>query len=367
MAEFESSAELYYDDRNQADFVSRPGSQSEMRPPSFTVLMATYNHSSYLSETLHSISNQTNRDFEVVIVDDGSTDDSWSLLQQWSAGENPDIDVLLVRTPNRGQSAALETGFLQSKGVWICLIDSDDIWLDEKLGRLAQTISNDHTHDCGMVVHPLQIMDEAGRLVGATRPLRARLTDGDARNEMRSTGRHVAPATSGIAIRRDVFNQLMPMATRSFKQAADSYLTFGATLITPILAIKEPLAHYRIHSGGQYLKRMLSVEGLRQTVNIQRTIANHFGMLDTVSRDSYFQRNEFALAKLSKAPFAGVLRAWLNLARATVSDKSFDIPARLLLVAFWSVMGILPARLFQSAWLRFQLFHTGLGRIDALA
>lgn len=333
--------------------------------PFFSVLIATYNQAQFLGETLESVAAQSCRDFEVVIVDDGSTDATPRMLAQWRAdfagvhGNRVVIDTI----PNSGQSAAVEHGFRLCLGHYVCLLDSDDRWLPAKLQRL-QDAAEAHP-EAGMLVHPLWVIDPHGRRTGEVRPKRAKLSDGDLREQLMLTGRHVASSTSAIAIRRDVLARLIPMPTRRFPSGADAYLAFGASLLAPVHALPEELGEYRLHPDGQYLRRMLTPEGLERSVEMQRTIARHFGLEGVMLRNSFFARNQFALEK-----FRGMtprqFRSFARLASATLRDRTFGVGSRLALLTFWCLCLLSPLPVFSRLWLAFQMKQTGYGKIGPL-
>jgi glycosyltransferase involved in cell wall biosynthesis len=329
--------------------------------PRFSVLMAAHNHDAYVEEALKSVAVQGYRDFEIVVVDDGSTDATAARVSTWmeSFRRTSGLRAELCRIENQGQSRALEYGFSMTRGSYVCLLDSDDRWLEDKLDRVDQAIAGSPT--AGMIAHPLFVIGSDGRRTGDIRPKRARLSQGDCRDQLRRTGRHVAPATSGVVIRRDVLERLLPMPTAGFSFGADAYLTFGATLEAPVVALAEPLGEYRVHSEGQFLRRMLSVDGLKRSIALQRTIAGHFGLDEALRRNSFFTRNVFALAKLEGTAGSQVA-AFRALANATVQDHSFSLPVRGALLAYWLACLVAPEPGFRRLWSRFQVSHTGYAR-----
>ncbi len=98
--------------------------------PRVSVVMSVYNGERYVGESIDSILGQTFRDFEFVIVDDGSVDDTPAVLERY---HDPRIKV--YRQPNRGQSSALNQGIRNASGWFIARMDADDISLPERLER----------------------------------------------------------------------------------------------------------------------------------------------------------------------------------------------------------------------------------------
>jgi glycosyltransferase involved in cell wall biosynthesis len=342
----------------------RPETEPAGEPAAFSVLVATYNQARYVRETLDSVAAQTNRDYEIVVVNDGSTDDTEASVSAWIGDfrrSHPNR-VVLSTIPNGGQSAAWEHGFRLCRGRYVCLLDSDDRWLPNKLAAVSGAAAADP--GAGMIVHPLYVIDPAGRRTGDVRPKRAKLSEGDLRTELRRSGRHVAPATSGIVISSGVFAQLVPMATRGFPFGADAYLSFGASMLAPVRALAEPLGEYRLHPGGQYIRRMLSAEGLSRSVELQLAIAGHFGVAEAARLNSGFARNVFALAKMSDG-HAQQLASFGRLGAATWRDGSFGLRDKLVLLAFWSACLVAPRPVFSRLWRVFQFKQTGFDKVTA--
>ncbi|HEU0015735.1 MAG TPA: glycosyltransferase [Longimicrobium sp.] len=336
---------------------------TEAAAPTFSVLVAAYNQAEWVEATLDSLAAQTCADWELVVVDDGSTDGTGERVAAWIIrfqASHPNRCVLHT-TENGGQSAAMEHGFALCRGRWMALLDSDDLWLPDKLARVAEAAAADG--EAGMIVHPLHVIDAAGRRTGDVRPKKAKLSRGDLRAEIRRTSRIVAPATSGMVIRADVFARLVPMPTKRFRTAADMYLALGAALLAPVHAIDEPLAEYRMHPDGQHVRTMLSPEGLGRWVELQDTLARHFGLEDAARRsNSYFVRHEFALAKLRGGP-AGQAAAYRRLLGATWRDGSFGARERLLFTMYWTACLLSPRPVFRRLWRAFQMKQTGFDRI----
>jgi len=215
-----------------------------------------------------------------------------------------------------------------------------------------------------MIVHPQFVIDPEGRRTGDIRPKSAKLSHGDLRAQMRLTGRHVAGATSGVTIRADLFRALMPMPTKEFKSAADQYLTFGATFMEPVYALSTPLSEYRVHPDGQYIRRMMTADGVSRQMDLQRTIAAHFGVEDVIDRNPFFARHRFALAKLRES-FTEQCAAYGVLVRALWVDGSFSALQKSAFAIFWGIALLAPRSQFLRMWKWFQFKQTGRGRVPS--
>ncbi len=103
-----------------------------MEDPLVSVIIPVYNGSQWIARTLASARAQTYSYFEIIVVDDGSTDDTPSIVE---AAAVQDKRIQLFRGPHRGVSAARNFGFLQTHGSMIAPLDADDLWHPEKLSR----------------------------------------------------------------------------------------------------------------------------------------------------------------------------------------------------------------------------------------
>jgi glycosyltransferase involved in cell wall biosynthesis len=97
--------------------------------PLVSVIIPTYNRADLVRQALASVQAQTYRDFEIVVVDDGGTDGAFEVLSAWQ-----EIRVLR-HVCRRGVSAARNTGVAAARGEWLAFLDSDDLWLPDKLAR----------------------------------------------------------------------------------------------------------------------------------------------------------------------------------------------------------------------------------------
>ena len=107
--------------------------------PSVSVLMSCYNAARWLGEAIESVLRQTHTDFEFIIVDDGSKDDTPTILQRYSAS---DARIVIITKPNTGLGDSLNVGIRQVRGDWIARLDADDICEPTRLARqleLAQS------------------------------------------------------------------------------------------------------------------------------------------------------------------------------------------------------------------------------------
>src|SRR6266404_4092415 len=108
--------------------------------PLFSIIVPTYNRALYIRATLDSVRAQEFTDYEVIAVDDGSTDKTLSILR-----ETPSVRVL--QQDNKGPGAARNYGVSQASGVYIAFLDSDDLWFPWTLKTFADVINKQNHPD----------------------------------------------------------------------------------------------------------------------------------------------------------------------------------------------------------------------------
>ena len=104
--------------------------------PFFTIIIPTFNRSKKLKKAIQSVLNQTYKDFELLIVDDGSTDNTKNIIKGLS-----DSRITYYWQKNSGGPASPRNlGINKAKGDWVCLLDSDDLWYPTKLEVVSNEI-----------------------------------------------------------------------------------------------------------------------------------------------------------------------------------------------------------------------------------
>ena len=102
-----------------------------LKLPQITFVVTSYNYEKYILKTLESIKNQSYKDFEIIVVDDCSSDNSCEVVENFIA-ENQDLKITLIRQErNQGQLAAMFRGLKVAQGEFVCFVDSDDVLLTD--------------------------------------------------------------------------------------------------------------------------------------------------------------------------------------------------------------------------------------------
>lgn len=131
--------------------------------PLVSVVIATYNMGQYLPEAVDSVLAQSWRNLEVIVVDDGSKDDTESRMAQFNGNGR----VRYIKTENRGQPKAKNLGLKEAKGDYIAFCDADDIWHPQKLKVQLPHFSDP---DVGVVYSEVSYIDQHGERVDKPQP-----------------------------------------------------------------------------------------------------------------------------------------------------------------------------------------------------
>lgn len=108
-----------------------------LKKPYISVIIPTYNRAECVGEAIESVLHQTYRDFELIVVDDGSTDNTQEILDHFSD------QIRVVHQLNAGVSAARNAGILAAQSEWVAFLDSDDEWYPDALTKLFTPFPND--------------------------------------------------------------------------------------------------------------------------------------------------------------------------------------------------------------------------------
>lgn len=103
--------------------------KANRRKPNVSVIIPTYNRGWILTEAIDSVLAQDYEDYELIVVDDGSTDNTREILDAYGQ------DIIVLRQANKGVSAARNRGIVEAGGQLVAFLDSDDLWLPRKLSR----------------------------------------------------------------------------------------------------------------------------------------------------------------------------------------------------------------------------------------
>jgi glycosyltransferase involved in cell wall biosynthesis len=207
----------------------------------FSVILANYNGEKYLDQAIDSVLNQADKNFEFIIIDDGSTDKSKDIILRY-ASQHPKNIKYFFQQKNQGQASGFNLGINMSQGKVVTFIDSDDIWMKDKLSKLRTLISKNPNG--ALYQHNLYFIRKDKYTNEAFRDF---LKSGNLFAEAichKEVGGFTP--TTGLAVPRSVLHNILPIPLQ-FKTCADGYLTRTAFCFGSVVSTNESLGYYRVH------------------------------------------------------------------------------------------------------------------------
>ncbi|MEM7760200.1 MAG: glycosyltransferase family A protein [Cyanobacteria bacterium P01_A01_bin.40] len=219
--------------------------------PKVSVIIAAYNLMAYLPETINNVLAQTYTDFELIVVDDGSSDHT----SEW-VDQVPDPRVRLITQTNMGLAGASNTGIINSQGEYITFIDADDLWSPTKLEQQVKIL--DRHPEVGIVYTWVTYMNDAGE----------------------STGRVVKPEADGyiwqdlikvnqiecgsvVMVRRSCFDEVGLFHTELNAYGQDWDMWLRLALKYQFKVIRQPLVYYRQRASSSSRHLLQMEQGFR--------------------------------------------------------------------------------------------------------
>jgi len=205
--------------------------------PLISIVIPSYNQAKYIAANLDSILNQTFHDFEVIFIDDGSTDNTADILKEYA---QKDSRIKYVYQQNSERAVARTHGISLARGKYVCLVDSDDTWLPEKLEKQLQCMeANPEIVLCYASVN--RIDSDGNKLKSAARQQEG--YSGDVYKHLLT--RNFIPSVTPM-LRRSVLEKVGAQVTE-YIPYEDWDFWLRISLQGKFHHIKEPLGNYRIH------------------------------------------------------------------------------------------------------------------------
>lgn len=214
---------------HKADF------ESEAPLPLLSVIIPCFNYAEYVGDAIESVLSQGAPDVEVIVVDDGSTDESWSRILEYADR------VTAVRLENGGVINACLTGFSRSRGAFVHFLDADDMLCPQALKMIRPHLQR----NVSKVQFMLLPVDRTGLPAGRAFPsLRSSADSHRLIDLINRFGCYATPPTSGNIYRRDVYENIGDL---NYDFGIDGVAYLLAPFLGRVISIDRPLAKYRIH------------------------------------------------------------------------------------------------------------------------
>lgn len=222
-----------------------------------SVIVACFNYRDFVARAIESVLRQNHGGCELIVVDDGSTDDSWDIIRSYGIPK-------AFRVANGGALRACRHALARSEAPFVLFLDADD---ELAPGSLAAILSR---LDGGVakLQFALTPIDAAGRVLGAPFPALADAREAASlRRKVLATGLYPTPPTSGNVFRRDLCDLL---AEVDYETSVDGVTLFAAPFLGDVVSVSAPLGRYRLHA------RNFSQAGSRPTAGRFQAEAERF-------------------------------------------------------------------------------------------
>ena len=206
--------------------------------PTISIIMPAYNAEAYIRQAIRSVQEQTFKDWELILIEDCSTDNTLYLIQDAMAA---DSRLRLIQNPcNLGVSRSRNAGIDQAKGKWIAFLDSDDCWAPEKLEKQLAFAKANH---CPFTFTGSGFMDENGNRLSYYLPAPKRLA-------FRQLLKQNLISCSSVLIRRDLLSHFPADSERIHEDFA-LWLQILKERTPAAMGLDEPLLIYRLSAASK--------------------------------------------------------------------------------------------------------------------
>ena len=206
--------------------------------PLVSIIIDNFNYARFVSAAIDSALAQSYAPVEVIVVDDGSTDNSHDVISNYVNG----VSAIFKR--NGGQASAFNAGFRASHGSIVIFLDADDALLPNAVEEVVRKWHPAVAKAQFVLAH----IDAQGRALGGTVPyLPAQMPEGDIRASILDAGGYIGVPTSGNAFARAVLDRVLPLPESQWHQAADAPLLIIAPFLGEVVSLRKTLGCYRIH------------------------------------------------------------------------------------------------------------------------
>jgi len=261
------------------------------KKPKISVIITAHNYGKYLKQCIESALNQTFKDYEIIVVNDGSTDNTAEILEEFKNR------VKIINLPGIGLAGACNRGVKASRGEYIIRLDADD-YFDENILLIESTYLDKHP-EVGLVYPDYYLVDESGRVIEHVRMLKVG-------EELRLLYRN--PLAAGAMFRRKCFDEIGGYTEKpGYTEDYDFWIKFISKF--KVKNINLPLMYYRRHRGSMSSDRKWKTGAIRHVkrefvkTNLQSKIRNMkiIGIIPARA-ESRINGGKLALRKLAGKP-----------------------------------------------------------------
>lgn len=234
-----------------------------MKDIKISIIIAVYNDSDHIKAAIESVLTQSFKDIEVIVVDDGSTDNIKEVLNPYIISGY----IKYLYQKNTGQSIARFNAINHSKGEYIAFLDSDDEWIDQdKLQKQVELFNKNKS---------LVLVGTAGSAISEDKSLicdyRVPKNDFDIRNKILFKNPFIQ---SSVLIKRDVIERLGPPKIVDHSKAEDYYMWLSIGCVGKIANINEPMVRYLVRRNNTSSKNKKNI--LKNNIDIIKEFKSNY-------------------------------------------------------------------------------------------
>lgn len=239
--------------------------------PLVSVVINNYNYGRYLGQAIESALQQRYPCVEVIVVDDGSTDESRGVIAGYGHR------IIPVYKANGGQASALNAGFEESQGEIVLFLDADDMLRPAIVEAIVHAFRADPS--LVKVQYRLALVDGSGAPTGEVMPpLDRPMPNGYLRQQVLTYPDDISwLPTSGNAFAAEALRRIFPIPEAEYPICADYYLLNMAALLGPVASLEQVGGCYRVHGANADHHRGLNLERTRRTIQLTERTHGHIG------------------------------------------------------------------------------------------
>jgi glycosyltransferase involved in cell wall biosynthesis len=261
-----------------------------------SVIIPCYNAERFIGQTIESILNQTDPPSQIIVIDDGSTDNSAALVADYEAKHE---SVQLIRQDNAGESKARNVGIKQATGEFVAFLDADDVWMPDKTEKQLASLHDAQATGQTPICIFSQVYNFRDQLDDCEREITEKTKHDPSVVELVEY-HWIAP--SSAMLRLDAIKKHNLRFEEHIRHAEDMLFFSDVRLAGQIILLEEPLVAKRIHAGQQSSDPWHSIYSLESRAEWVRSrkeqLGNDFVMLDemigqrmiSVLEDRYWRR-----------------------------------------------------------------------------
>jgi len=238
------SIENAADARSGINGDARDHATDRLTPPLVSIIINNFNYGRYVRQAIESAIAQTYGNLELIIVDDGSLDDSRDVIADY------EDRATVIYKANGGQASAFNAGISAANGRFALILDSDDYLFPSAIA----TCVREYRPDYSRVFFRLRYVDECGRAIISDElvPL-FNSVDGDLLSSgLVDTLGFWGPQTSGNFFDLGVLKSVIPVPEQEYRICADAYILAKTSTRGPVKSVDEELGAYRVHSENHF-------------------------------------------------------------------------------------------------------------------